>query len=147
MSGCERRRQPQVRSGFSYVEILVAMSLIAIALIPAMDALRVGVTATTVQETRVTNHYELIGRLEQVLAEPFAALSTAAGLAGDEVTPTSYSDPIGSDPRILVFLGRYDLDNADADDNPFTGADPGVLWVRVELEGSLQSFESLMSSS
>lgn len=133
--------------GFSYVEILVAMSLIAVALIPAMNALRVGVSATTVQETRLTNHYALVGRMEQVLAEPFAALNTAAGVAGDETTPTSYSDPFGSDPRLLVFLGRYDIDNADADDDPFTGADGGVLWVRVAVEGTQRSFETLVSSS
>lgn len=134
-------------NGFSYVEILVAMSLIAVALIPAMNALRVGVTATTVHETRVVNHYEMVGRMEQVLAEPFGLLNTAAGVAGDEKTPTTYSDPSGSEPRLLVFLGRYDLDNADADDDPFTGADGGVLWVRVAVEGTLESLETLVSSS
>jgi hypothetical protein len=133
--------------GFSYVEILVAISLIAVALVPAMNALRVGVSATTVQETRVVNHYELVGRMEQVLAEPFASLSTAAGVAGDENTPTTYSDPGGSNPRILVFLGRYDIDNADADGDPFTGADGGVLWVRVAVEGTPQGFETLVTSS
>lgn len=133
--------------GFSYVEILVAMSLIAVALVPAMNALRAGVSATTVQETRVANHFALVGRMEQVLAEPFAALNTAAGVAGDETTPTSYSDPFGSDPRLLVYLGRYDIDNADADDDPFTGADGGILWVRVAVEGTLESLETLVSGS
>jgi hypothetical protein len=147
MSSSGRGDSGYVSGGFSYVEILVAMSLIVVALIPAMNALRVGVTATTVHETRVVNHYEMVGRMEQVLAEPFGLLSTAAGVAGDEKTPTSYSDPSGSDPRILVFLGRYDLDNADADGDPFTGADAGVLWVRVAVEGTLQSFETLVSSS
>jgi type II secretory pathway pseudopilin PulG len=143
VSAASGRRQ----SGFSYVEILVAMSLIAVALVPAMNALRAGVSATTVQETQLTLHYTLTGRMEQVLAEPFAALSNAAGVAGDEKTPSSYSDTAGSNPRVLVYLSRYDMDNADADGNVFTGGDDGILWVRVAIEGTPLDLQTLTGSS
>lgn len=134
-------------SGYSYVEVLVAMVLIAVALVPAMNALRLGVTAGTVQEARAVRHYEFVGRLEQVLAEPFVLLDAEAEAVGDPSLPTSYSDAPGTPDRMLVFLSRYDVDNADTDGNPFTGTDPGVLWVRIEVENTIQSLETLVSGA
>jgi type II secretory pathway pseudopilin PulG len=133
--------------GFSYVEILVAMVLIAVSLIPAMNALRIGVSSGTVQETRAVSHYELVGRLEQVLAQPFASLDAEATVVGDPKVPTGYSDAPGANNRLLVFLSAYDVDDADSDGDPFTGTDPGVLWVRVEVERTVQGFETLVSGS
>ena len=45
-----------------------------------------------------------------------------------------------------VFLSRYDGDNADADDDPFTGTDDGLLWVRVAIDGSEQAIETVIDS-
>lgn len=133
--------------GYSYVEVLVAMVLITVALVPAMNALRVGVTAGTVQEARAVRHYELVGRLEQVLAEPFVLLDAEAAAVGDPSLPTGYSDAPGTPDRLLVFLSPYDVDDADSDGDPFTGSDPGVLWVRIEVENTNQAFETLVSGA
>ena len=130
--------------GFSYVEILVAIALITVALVPAVNALRAGVAASTVQEAHAGRHYELVARMESVLAEPFGLLNAEAIAVADPAVATSYSDSTGTPDRLLVFLSPYDVDDADSDSDPFTGTDPGVLWVRVVVENTVQSFETLV---
>ncbi len=132
--GTVRRKSSQ--RGFSYVEVLVAMTLIAVALVPAMNALRVGVTAAGVHQQETVRSLELSGRLEQVLSQSFEDLQAAAVLAGSAAVPTSYSDLAGTQDRLLVYIAQYDADDADADDDPFTGIDPGILWVRVAVENT-----------
>ena len=137
-------------TGFSYVEVLVAVSLIVIALVPALDALIPGMAGSGIHEVLAEDHYQLSGKLEQVLVEPFGQLNSAAVAAGSPTTPTTtYSDlftyPNGRQINRNVFIARYDADNADADDDPFTGTDDGLLWVRVTIAGSRASIESLVS--
>lgn len=135
--------------GFSYVEVLIAVVLIVIALVPALDALIPGVAGSGIHETIAEDHYQLTGRLEQVLVEPYGQLNSAANAAGGPTTPTTYSDIYtyanGRQINRDVFIARYDADNADADDDPFTGADDGLLWVRVAIAGTGMSIESLVS--
>jgi hypothetical protein len=75
--------------------------------------------------------------MEELLAEPFAALDAAATAAGSRVTPGSYSDTVTfQDGRTVtrnVYLSRYDSDNADGDADPFTGTEADLLWLRVEI--------------
>jgi hypothetical protein len=87
----------------------------------------------------------MIAKLEDVLAEPFSSLEVAATDAASASVPTSYSDNSGSVNRRVVYLSLYDGDNADADDDPFTGGDAGLMWIRTEIEGTLMSVESLVS--
>jgi hypothetical protein len=135
--------------GFSYVEVLIAVVLIVIALVPALDALIPGVAGSGIHETLAEDHYQLTGKLEQVLVEPFGRLNSAANAAGSPTTPTSYSDVFTyADGRQIVsnvFIARYDADNADGDDDPFTGTDDGLLWVQAMIAGSGLSIESLVS--
>lgn len=136
-------------AGFSYIEVLIAMSLIAITLVPAMDALVPGVTGSAVQETYAEDYFQLIAIFEDVMAEPIADLDDAATAAGNPATATSYSDVFSyTDGRQItrnVFISRYDGDNADNDNDPFTGIDAGLLWIRVEIAGTKLSMESLIS--
>ena len=143
--GLRGNRMRRRSAGFSYAEVLLATMLIAIALVPALDGLSVGLKGGEVQQAAVEEHYHVFGRLEEVLAEPFGSLDAAALAAGDETTPSSYSDPPATPRRRLVFLARYDGDDADGDADPFTGGDPGLLWVRVELENSARFIQSLTS--
>ena len=57
--------------------------------------------------------------------------------------PTSYSELAGSPGRLLVYLSNYDGDNADADGDPFTGTEPDLLWIRVEIEDSVHALETV----
>jgi hypothetical protein len=85
--------------------------------------------------------------LEDVLAKPFNELDTEAVAIGDPtVASTVYSDPTTEADRRLVYLSRYDADNADGNGNPFdAGMDEGLLWVRVEIAGANQAIEGLTS--
>lgn len=142
--------------GVSYVEVLVATVLLAIVLVPAIQALHTGMLGAEIHASSVNEHYAALTRMEEVLAEPQSVLVAAAGIAGDEDTPTGYSDADGSPDRRIVYIALYDAEDADGDGDVFTVPDPnidgdndpytgyvGVLWVRVEIEGSVTWFETL----
>ncbi len=135
-----RGRAFRRRAGFSYVEVLVATAFVALALVPALEALEIGITGSGIHETELTRHYRLVAKLEEVLARPFAELEAEEQASGG--APTSYSDPSGPDRR-LVYLSGYDGDDADGDGDPSTGADPDLLQVRVEIEATSHVLETL----
>jgi Tfp pilus assembly protein PilV len=135
-------------AGLTYMEVLIAMFLIVITLVPALEALQPAIQGGGIHESSAQDHYELAAKLEEVLAEPFSGLEAAAVAAGDATTPTSYSDTVTyADGRQItrqVYLSRYDGDNADADNDPFTGTDDGLLWVRVEIPGTVHALDTLI---
>ena len=128
--------------GFSYTEILVAAVILGMALVPAIDALRATVVGMAVQSSFVSEQQRLDGRMEEILAQPISALDEAAGAPS---TPSSYSDAPGLAGRVLVFLARYDADDSDGDGDPFTGVDEGLIWVKVNIENTPYSLETLTS--
>lgn len=121
------------QSGFSFVEVLAVLILLGLVMVPAMRSLDGALQVEAINHDAIKNDYRLIDRAEVVLAEPFADVAKAAL---GENTPSSYSDPAGSANRRLVFVSRYDADNADSDNNDTTGADSGILKVTVRLEGA-----------
>jgi hypothetical protein len=141
--------------------MLVAALVIALSLPPAMQALRIGLDSAEVQARSLPLGESAAGTLESVLAEPFATLRAEAASARTRTTPTSYSDPAGASDRRLVYLSFYDALDGDGDGNPFTILDPdadgdanpytggtphiGLLWVRVQVEGTAIAFETLTS--
>ena len=132
--------------GFSYIEILIATFLIAVTLVPAINSLQTGLQSTGIHRTHVENHLSLVSKMEAVLAQTMTALDTEAQLIGNPNTPSStYSDAVGTPNRRLVYLSRYDGDNLDGDNDPFTGKDAGLVWVRVEIEGTSDSLQTLTS--
>ena len=155
-AGCPYAACAKRQSGFSYLEVLIATVIIAVALVPAIDALYAGMLGARVYDSSSKEYYLATTRMEEVLAEPHVNLKAAAALAGNAITPSSYSDPTGSTDRRLVFLGLYDPENKDGDNDPFTVPDPdldndnnpftgyvGLIWVRVQIEGSAAFIESL----
>ena len=135
-AGCE--------AGLSYIEVLVATLLIAIALVPMMDALGPGLQGAQIHRDRADVHYALTGKLEEVLAQPFDDLDAAATAAGDYKIPTSYSDAGAAVPH-EVFIWRYDVDNVDFDNDEFTGGEDDILWVRIATTDSLTDLQTLVS--
>jgi Tfp pilus assembly protein PilV len=133
-----------LQSGLSYVEVVVATLLITVALVPMIEALAPGVQGSALHRQQAESHYALTGKLETVLAEPFAALDAAATVAGAYTTPTSYSDLAAVVPH-QVFIWRYDADDADADGNVFTGGEDDLLWVQVQSQNGSQVLETLLS--
>ncbi len=115
-------------------------------MVPALESLQVAFTGSAVQEDVVLWQQQLATRMEDVLAESFTALDAAAMAAGDEMTPSSYSDAAGGPDRVLVFLSRYDADDADGNGDPFdAGMDEGVLWVRVAVENTPYDLTTLVA--
>jgi Tfp pilus assembly protein PilV len=133
-----------LQSGLSYVEVLVATLLITVALVPMIEALAPGVQGSALYRQQAESHYALTGKLETVLAEPFADLDAAATAAGAYTAPTSYSDLAAVVPH-QVFIWRYDADDADADGNVFTGGEDDLLWVQVQSQNGNQALETLLS--
>jgi type II secretory pathway component PulJ len=131
--------------GFTYMEVIVAVLLMSLALIPALNAIRQSTAVSTGQQSLVASTYAMFSKMEYVLAQPYESLVQAAEAAGGATNPSSYSDPVSTPGRRLVFLALYDGDNGDSDNDPFTGGDPGLLWVKVELEGEDMAMESLAS--
>ena len=138
-------RKPRT-AGFSYVEVLVATGLIALALVPALDSLSTLVLGAGIHLEHAGADAHLSSRLDELLATQFSALDAAAVATASPAIPTSYSDSSGSLRRRFVYLARYDGDDADGDGNRFTGGDAGLLWVRVELEGTTRSLETLTTN-
>ena len=136
-------------AGYAYIEILIATLLVVVVMLPALHSLFPATSVAGVHDARAEDFYLLSGRLEELLVEPFDDLDTAALAAGDETTPTTYSDVVtargGRQVTLNVFLSRYDSDNADSDDDPFTGTEDDLLWVRVELPGTADGLETLLS--
>lgn len=137
-------QRTRCEAGLSYIEVLVATLLIAIALVPMMEALGPGLQGAQIHRDQAEVHYALTGKLEEVLAQPFDDLDAAATVAGDYKIATSYSDAGAAVPH-EVFIWRYDVDNADADNNEFTGGEDDILWVRVATADGLVDLQTLLS--
>jgi len=146
------------QAGLTLIEVMIAAVLIMIALVPAMEALHTGMLGNDVLQSTSSEHYAVLSRMEEVLAEPYGTLTSAAAVAGSETAPSSYSDIAGPPGRRLVYVALYDATNADGDSNVFTVLDADLdgdgnpytgytdlLWVRVEVEGSIASLESLVA--
>lgn len=132
--------------GFTYTEVLVTTFLIAIVLVPAIEGLSIGVSAGGVHVEKAMQQMRLIDAMEHVLAQPFDDLATAAdAAAGHDVIVSAYSDAAGMADRRLVYLSRYDGDDAEDDGNVFTGTDDNLLWARVVIEGSPSELETLIA--
>jgi Tfp pilus assembly protein PilV len=142
------------QQGFSYVEVLIASVLIAIALVPAMNALQTGMLSASVHETLTRQYYLQIRKMEELQSEPFIALLAAAKTAANYTTATSYSDAAGTADRRLVYIALYDADtnpftitdaNKDGDNDPYTGNTANLLWIKVMIEGNAQGLETLIN--
>jgi len=136
-------RKDYRKAGFSYVEVVFAGLIAALALVPAIDALNHGMQSARADSDRTEAHFHVISLLEEVVAEPYASLDAEALRVGDPTVATTYSDLAGSNRRRLVYLARYDGDDADGDGDRFTGGDDGLLWGRVELENTNMAFQTL----
>ena len=134
------------QSGFSYMELLIATLLIAVMLVPALKAMQSGIQGSAIHTQLAQNQYRMISKMEETLALPYNKLLEQADLVADSkvLIPEPYSDTAGTEFRRLVYLARYDGDNTDADDNPFTGTDTGLLWVRVTIENSPRALETVI---
>ncbi len=130
------------QQGFSYIEALIATFIIGLSLVPAIEALQSGSQGAAINTQQNIDRPLLASKMEQLLASDYSQLADAAV---DPTTPSSLSDTVvSSDGRSLqrqVYLAFYDGETGDL----FAGAETGLLWLRVELAGTAQALETLVS--
>jgi prepilin-type N-terminal cleavage/methylation domain-containing protein len=96
-----RHGKPGRSAGFTLLEALIAMMLLAVCLLPAANALRNAVTAPTVSATAARNLDCVGSRMETVLTEPYTRLLA-------QVSTSKYSLPADDDcPARTVRIERY----------------------------------------
>ncbi len=129
------------------MEVLAASFILAICITPALEALYSGIQGSGIAKTTAVDILYLNDKMAEIQNQAFSLLSAAAG---NPTSPSSYSDVITTaDNRQLsrtVYLSRYDGNNADGDDNGFTGTDNDLIWIKVELAGTAYSVETLISN-
>ncbi|HPI60005.1 hypothetical protein [Zoogloea sp.] len=137
--------KPRGQRGFGYVEALVAVVLLAVVLVPALEALGNAARNAPTAAQDDTLWMSAANKLREVTGSRFDDLDAAATAAGGAGNVSSLSDPTGSSPRVLIYLSRYDGDNADGDDNGFTGTDTDLIWVRAAVADTPVSLDTLVT--
>ena len=136
---CNALRQGPV--GFAYVEVLVALVLVAVVLVPALEALQSGVIGSGVLVKVVDRDALLRAKMEEVLARPFDALNAETFLGGGNTSSSvsaALSDAMGTANRRLVILYR-------TDGSALSAADTGLLRIRVVYEAGGTALETMKS--
>ncbi len=124
--------------GFSYVEVMVATVILAVALLPALNALTAAIAGTTVHRDQLLVQQQLNQKMEEVLAKPFGMLyAMTYGPAGNapSTVRAELSDPAGAGRRIV---NLYRVDGATA-----SNVDTGLLRIRVAFEDGGDALETL----
>ena len=139
-------RTPRSIRGYSYLEVLVAAIILAVALVPAAESLRAASDASHQVRQRVPLQYEALGYFENLMANSLGALEAEAIATGGTAPSTLYSEPVGTPERMLVTVSPHDIDDADGDGDTLTGTESGVVHVRLEVEGQGIVMETVVGS-
>jgi Tfp pilus assembly protein PilV len=117
--------------GFSYVEVLLAVFLIAVCIVPAMDALTASVAIPEAARQGANALLCVRSQMEKVMAEPYSNLSAAAAPA---LAPSAtYSLPEDAAcPARDVSIARYDPDGTPQ----FVATETGLLYIAVSSPGA-----------
>lgn len=139
----------QRRHGFSFVEILVALAVLAMCAVPLADALRNGIDASRIGTAKARELRCMKNTMENVLAQPYQTLSAAA--RGKDL-PSSYVPP--GDPSCdiarTVTIAKYEYEygkspvflDAGADSDRLAAA---MLYVTVSSPDSGYAFTTLVA--
>ena len=127
--------------GFFYAEVLLSVILLAILLVPALQALNTGILNNS--SSLPARQLSLQSKMEEVLAQPFRDLYAETYLTGGNTSTSvsiNFSDVSGASSRRVVVLYRY-----DAVTNAISSNDTGLLYVSVyyEADGSRSALNTL----
>ncbi len=129
------------QNGFTYVEVLLSVVLLAVLLVPALQALQAGISGGATPALAASGP-TLRAKMEEVLAIPFGDLYAETYLVGGNTNAinATYSDAPAAVNRRVVVLYRY---NATA--KSLSASDTGLLYVSVyyESEGSANALNTL----
>ncbi len=135
-------RTAREQRGVGYVEVLIAAALIAVALVPGLDALGGGARASHALLAEGALRLRLESCLEEVLAQPPSVLAAAAA---DDALADALAAAIPGTPGCVVTLEGWDGDDADGDGNPLTGVDAGLVHVEVGVAGETRRLHGLVA--
>lgn len=127
--------------GLSYLEVLIAISIIAVSVIPVGTALKHSLDVDAHSRDVTERHFLMLKKMEEVLSYSYLELSQDASAS----LSTRFSDDASADPRRLVYVMEADGDNADADNRLDTGADTELLLIRTEYADGTHRLEALRS--
>src|ERR1700690_2127020 len=104
-----RRLSPSLKQpGFTYIEVMLSVVLLAVLLVPALQALQTGVNggATPAMAAKPPT---LSAKMEEVLSKPFYDLYAQTYVTGGNTTAVNvaYSDAAGANQRVVAIY-RYD---------------------------------------
>jgi type II secretory pathway component PulJ len=125
-------RLPHSR-GFSYAEVMLSVVLLAVLLVPALQALQTAIAGTPAA-AEASEQTALQTKMEQVLAAPFSKIYRETFVAGGNTATSAsatFSDPAGTPQRRLVVIYRY-----DAATRLLATADTGIAYVSVYYEAT-----------
>lgn len=119
-------------TGFSYVEVLLAVLLLSVCLVPALNAVRGAIGAPLVAQDNATAMLCVKSQMEKILAEPYPDLLAAAapGTQSGPVATASPSYSMAADtacPARNVYIARHN----PYDSTKFPASDTGLLYVTV----------------
>lgn len=132
-----------LQRGFSYAEVLLSVMLLAILLVPAMQALNAGIVGGAGATGLAARQLNLRSKMEEVQSKPFGQLYAETYLSGGNTltsVSTNFSDASGAaDRRVVVFYRVNPVVN-------LVPGDTGLLYVSVyfEAEGSLGAITTLV---
>jgi hypothetical protein len=128
--------------GFSYAEILLSVVLLAVLLVPALQALTSGIAGYS--GAQAPRQLDLRNKMEQVLSKPFKQVYAETYKPGGNTTTSvssTFSDASGAAARRVVVFYRYDIDT-----KALSSDDTGLLYVNVyyQADGSTNGLNTLV---
>jgi Tfp pilus assembly protein PilV len=126
-------------AGFAYIEVLVAVLLLALCALPAANAVKNGLNAADAAPTRAAALRCMRNKMESVLAEPYANLLAAQ----NGKAQTTYSEAKGGGcVERRVFIDVYQQQSGGPGD---TARSTALLRVDVVSPDTPYSFTTLVS--
>lgn len=124
--------------GLAYIEVMVALVLAVMALVPALSALQGSVRGSQVLGAIAARDTSLRGKMEEVMSLPFDTLNAETFLTGGNTTSSvsaALSDAAGAERRIVILYRT--------DGSVLSSADTGLVRVRVAYEAGGTALETL----
>lgn len=135
MSGQPRDRS--ANAGLAYIEVMVALVLAVMALVPALSAMQTSTRGSAALGSIAARDALLREKMEDVLAKPFDTVNAVAGGNTTTSVSTALSDPSGPDRRIVILYRT--------DGSALSSSDTGLVRVRVAWEAGGTALETLKS--
>ena len=128
------KRVADPATGFAYIEVLVAVLLLALCALPAANAIQNGLNAANAAPTRAKALRCMRDKMEAVLARPYAELLAVQN--GNQSVDTYFEAAVdGGCIERRVFIGLY----------PQAGGEMPLLRVDVVSPATSYSFTTLVA--